>query len=92
MAQSVIVTFADTAMIERGTEAIKKLHAEGSIKLYAAAVVARDLSGKLSIKEIADEGHGVTAATLDRRISWFASRSASDDGRRCCWRVNRYVG
>jgi hypothetical protein len=33
MAQSVIVTFADTAMIEQGTEAIKKLHAEGSIKL-----------------------------------------------------------
>ena len=63
MAQSVIVTFADTAMIERGTEVIKKLHAEGSIKLYAAAVVARDLSGKLSIKEIADEGHGVTATS-----------------------------
>jgi hypothetical protein len=47
-----------------GTEAIKKLHAEDSIKLYAAAVVARDLSGKLSIKEIAEEGHGITAASV----------------------------
>ena len=93
MAQSVIVTFADAAMIERGTEAIKKLHAEGSIKLYAAAVVARDLSGKLSIKEIADEGHGVTATSAPiMRISWSAFRSAGDDGRRCCRRVNRYVG
>ena len=62
MSEFVVVTFPDAAMIRQGTDALKKLDAEGTIKLYASAIVARDPSGKLSVQEVTKEGLGGTAA------------------------------
>jgi len=56
-----VVVFSDAAMMQQGIDALKKLHREGKIKLYAASVVARDSSGKLSVQEITKEGLGGTA-------------------------------
>jgi len=44
-----------------GARALKDLHAGGSIKLYASAVVARDSDGKLSVQEVTKEGFGGAA-------------------------------
>lgn len=62
MSEFVVVTFPDAAMIRQGTDALKKLHAEGTITLHASAIVARDPSGKLSVQEVTKEGLGGTAA------------------------------
>jgi uncharacterized membrane protein len=56
----IVVTFPDAAMIRPGTDAIKKLHAEGSIKIYGAVVVARGPSGKPFIQEVIKRGHDAT--------------------------------
>jgi hypothetical protein len=40
------------------------LHAEASITLYAQAVIAKDSSGKVSVKQGADEGPIGTAVGL----------------------------
>lgn len=61
MSAFVVVMFPDAAMIPQGTDALKKLHAQGSIKLYGSAVLARDPSGKLSVQEVTKEGLGGTA-------------------------------
>jgi uncharacterized membrane protein len=57
----VAVTFPD-AVIRRATHAIQELQAEGSVKIYRAVVVAKDLSGKLSTRDVTKRGHGATAA------------------------------
>ena len=61
MSNLVVVIFPDEAKIAQATRALRDMHAEGSIKLYASAVIARDSSGKLSVQEIAKEGLGGTA-------------------------------
>jgi uncharacterized membrane protein len=62
MHEFVVVTFPDAAMTRQGTDAIKRLHAEGSIKIYGASVVARDPSGNLSIQGVAKRRHDATVA------------------------------
>ena len=61
MNRFVVVTFPDAAMIHRATGALEKLHTERGIKLYASALVAKDPSGKLSVREVTKEGLGGTA-------------------------------
>ncbi len=61
MSKFVVVIFPDEMKINQGTRTLKDLHAKGSIKLYASAVVARDPGGKLSVREITNEGLGGTA-------------------------------
>ena len=61
MSKFVVITFPDATMIDQGISAVKKLRAEGSIKLYGSAAVAKDSSGKLSVQEVTKEGHGGTA-------------------------------
>ncbi len=61
MSKLVVVMFPDAAMIQEAIDALKKLRAERSIRLYASTVVARDASGKLSVKEVTKEGLGGTA-------------------------------
>jgi len=61
MSKLVVVMFPDTATLQEGIDALKKLRAEGSIRLYASTVVARDASGKLSVREVTKEGFGGTA-------------------------------
>ena len=51
-----VVTFCDAVMTDQGITALTKMHAEGSIKLYASSIVERDQSGKLSAREITKEG------------------------------------
>jgi uncharacterized membrane protein len=61
MSKFVIVSFSDEAKTQRGIRALKELNANGGIKLYASAVVARDSNGKLSVQEITNGGLGGTA-------------------------------
>ena len=61
MSKFVVMTFPDATMIDQGISALKRLRAEGGIKLYGSAVVAKDSSGELSVQEITKEGYGGTA-------------------------------
>jgi uncharacterized membrane protein len=61
MNKFVVVMFPDAATIHQSTGALEKLRAEGSIKLYASTIVAKDPSGKLSLQELTKEGLGGTA-------------------------------
>jgi uncharacterized membrane protein len=61
MSKFVVVIFPDEAKIPQATRALQDMHAEGNIKLYASAVIARDSGGKLSVQEITKEGLGGTA-------------------------------
>ena len=61
MSKLVVVMFSNAARIQEAIGALKKLRAEGSIKLYASTVVARDAGGKLSVQEVTKEGLGGTA-------------------------------
>jgi uncharacterized membrane protein len=58
----VLVTFPDEAKAHQGTSAVRDLQAKGSTKLYASALIARDSGGKLSVREITNEGRGGAAA------------------------------
>jgi uncharacterized membrane protein len=40
----------------KGARALKDLHDEGSITLYASAVIAKDADGKVNVKQMADQG------------------------------------
>ncbi|MFY9893265.1 MAG: DUF1269 domain-containing protein [Xanthobacteraceae bacterium] len=61
MSKLVVVMFPDAATLQRATGALKKVRAEGSIKLYASTVIARDTSGTLSVQEVTKEGLGGAA-------------------------------
>lgn len=52
----IVVIFDDEKKAYEGIKALKDLHAEGSITLYASAVIAKDAGGKVTIKQEADEG------------------------------------
>jgi len=62
MSKFVVVTFSDEAETQRGIRALKEMHAQGSVKLYASSVVTRNLDEKLSVQEITNGGLGGTAA------------------------------
>jgi len=51
-----VVLFNNEKAADAGRQALRKLHDEGDITLYATAVVARDASGKISVKEVSDRG------------------------------------
>lgn len=56
MSKMLVVAFDDEAKAYEGTKALKELHWDGSVSVYAGAVVARDADGKVSVKDEADEG------------------------------------
>jgi len=58
----VVFSLPDETKIREGIRALKGMQANGNIKIYAAAVVAKDSSGKLSVQGIAHDELGVTAA------------------------------
>ena len=60
MSKFVIVSFPE-AKIDQAIGVVSDLHAKSDIKLYASAVLARDSGGKLSVREITNEGLGGTA-------------------------------
>lgn len=59
----VAVFDSETAAFE-GLNALKDLHRNGDITLYSSAVVARDKTGKLDVKQTADSGPVGTAVGL----------------------------
>lgn len=64
MDRMVVITFDNEKAAYEATKALKSIHDEGSIALYAAAVVAKDADGKVSVKEAADEGPLGTAVGM----------------------------
>ena len=64
MDRIVIVVFNTEREAYEGTRALDALHAEGSITVYARAVVAKDSSGKISVKQDSDPGPLGTAVGM----------------------------
>lgn len=56
MSKMLVVAFDDEAKAFEGTKALRELHWDGNISVYAGAVVARDSDGKVTVKDEADEG------------------------------------
>ena len=52
----IVVIFDNEKQAYEGFKALKDLHAEGSITLYASAVIAKDAGGKVAVKETAERG------------------------------------
>jgi uncharacterized membrane protein len=59
----VAVFEAESAAFE-GLSALKDLHRDGDITLYASAVIVKDKAGKISVKQAAEEGPVGTALGL----------------------------
>jgi len=59
-----VAVFDSERKAYEGSKALKELHDEGSITLYAGAVIAKDAGGKVTVKEVADEGPLGTAVGL----------------------------
>jgi uncharacterized membrane protein len=57
----IVVTFSDATMARAAITAIKELHDESGINIYAAILATRDPGGELSIEEVTKRGHGATA-------------------------------
>ena len=52
----IVVVFDNERNAYEGSNALKDLHAEGNITLYASAVIAKDAGGKVSVKQMDDPG------------------------------------
>ncbi len=52
----IVVIFDNEKQAYEGSKALKDLHAESSITLYASAVIAKDAGGKVTVQQEADEG------------------------------------
>ncbi len=52
----IVAIFDNEKQAYAGLKALKDLHAEGSITLYASAVIAKDADGKVTVKEAAERG------------------------------------
>lgn len=64
MNKMLIVVFDDEKKAYEGVKALKELHDEANLTLYATAVIARDANGKVVVKESADQGPIGTAVGL----------------------------
>ena len=60
----IVVIFDNEKKAYEGVKALKDLDAEGSITLYASAVIAKDADGKVTVKQAADQGPLGTAVGL----------------------------
>ena len=67
-----VIAFDSEEKAYQGARALTELHAEGSIALYAAAVVARDAEGKVTVKQAADEGPLGTVTGMIRSFNQIA--------------------
>lgn len=64
MDKIVVVVFDSESKAYEGSLALQELQNEGSINLYAKAVIARDASGKVQVKQSGDAGPVGTAVGL----------------------------
>jgi len=56
MDKMIVVVFKNEKSAYEGVNALKELHAEGSLTLYASAVIAKDAKTVVSIKQAVDQG------------------------------------
>ena len=56
MTKYIVVTFPNESKAYEGRRALTDLHAEGSITVYGSAVIAKEMDGRISIKETVDSG------------------------------------
>lgn len=56
MNKMIVTIFNDESRAYEGVKALTELHAEGSLTLYATAVIAKDAKGVVSVKQAADQG------------------------------------
>lgn len=61
MSKMLVVVFEDEKGAYKGSKALAELHWEGSVSVYAGAVVARDSDGRVTIKDDVSEGPVGTA-------------------------------
>lgn len=64
MSKFIVTTFGTEKNAYEGSRVLKALHAEGEITLYGLAVIAKDASGKLSVKEESDDLLGTAVGAL----------------------------
>jgi len=56
MNKMLVAVFNNEMVASEGVSALKELHKDGAITLYATAVLVKDAGGKVSVKQSADEG------------------------------------
>lgn len=64
MDKMVVITFDSEDNAYKASKALTELHEEGSIALYAMAVIAKDTDGKVEVKQAADKGPLGTAVGM----------------------------
>lgn len=64
MDKMLVAVFDTESKAYEGSRILKQLDAEGSISLYATAVVAKDAGGKVTVKQVTEEGPLGTTAGL----------------------------
>lgn len=56
MSKFIVVMFANESGAYQGTRILGELQAEGSLAVYGMSVIAKDATGRISVKQAADEG------------------------------------
>jgi uncharacterized membrane protein len=64
MDKMIVTVFKDERSAYEGLSALRELHEEGSLTLYASTVIFKDANGVISVKQAADEGPFGTFAGL----------------------------
>ena len=64
MNKMLVAVFDDETAAFKGLSALKDLHRDGDISLYATAVIVKDKTGKIAIKQAVDDGPVGTALGL----------------------------
>jgi hypothetical protein len=60
MDKMIVTICASEKEAYEGGRALKEMHDEGSIVLYAMAIIAKEPNGKMAVKQAADQGPGGT--------------------------------
>ena len=64
MDKMIVTVFKDERSAYEGVRALRELHEEGSLTLYASTVIFKDANGGITVKQAADEGPFGTFAGL----------------------------
>ena len=64
MNKMMVAVFDNEPAAFEGSSALRELHRDGDITLYAEAVVVKDREGKIKVKQEADSGSAGTAVGL----------------------------
>src|SRR5512136_1713438 len=64
MNKMIVTVFNEESRAYEGAKDLRELHAEGSLTLYATAVIAKDAKGVVNVKQAADQGPSGTVLGL----------------------------